>query len=610
MNTGNPEKAGTGNALPDSGESYHIVRKTFFYSMLAYILSALTGSIGEIVDGAVIGQCLGVDSMAAFGLVSPVIIVFSLFGAIVASGSRNSFTMMIGSGDLDGAKGVFTLSMIMSVGLSAVLMILVILFATPICALLGATGSAAYLMDKTRGYLIGVAIGLPAMNASRVLYHFLTIDSNRTLTVISAVVVTVVNIVLDLLVAFVLHGDTFEMGLATSLCYYVEVAVLMLHFRRKERLTRFSLRDVRRKEVLPILAKGSPMGVARVANTVRCVALNQMMAGAVGAAGCIAAYSVQRQADSFLNCFVFSMTNTVIMLTGILAGEQNRPMLKRTLQTAFRTVYTSVLGVAVLLLVFAPQFASIFIPDSSPEALRYAAEAARCYALGMPLYALNHIYAEYQEGRGKQHISLVLKLCSEGGMIMLAAAALLPLIGVRAIWFAFPVSGVLQLLLIVGINIAQNRKLKRKPAGFWEWYMALPEDFDVPEEDRIDRTISSQEGVIELYHAARDFCKAHGCDERRRYLIGLAVEELATNTIQTGFRPGKHNTIDMRIVKQGDDYILRVRDDCIIFDPVKQLQLYDKNVPLHHMGLRMAIASARDVQYTTILKLNNLMLKI
>ncbi len=98
--------------------------------------------------------------------------------------------------------------------------------------------------------------------------------------------------------------------------------------------------------------------------------------------------------------------------------------------------------------------------------------------------------------------------------------------------------------------------------------------------------------------------------EKRKYAISLAVEELATNTVMTGFRPGRHNTIDMRILKKGDDYFLRVRDDCEIFDPVKQLQLYDSNVPLHHMGLRLAISQAQDVQYTTMLKLNNLVLRV
>ena len=610
MKKGDAKSPGSGYFLPDNGERYHIIRKTFYLSMISYILSALTSSVGSLIDGAIIGQCLGVDSMAAFGLVNPVVIIFSLFGALIASGARNRFTMMIGSGDLDGAKGIFTLSMIMGVGLSTLMMIFMLVFDRFVCTLLGATGSAAYLMDKACGYLQGIAIGLPAMNAARVLEAYLSIDNERKLPVISSGVMTVLDIVLDLVVVYVMHGDTFEMGLATSISHYAALAVLLLHLRRPERLTRFSLKAVRRSEIIPLLTKGMPMGVGRLSNTTRCVLLNRIMAGMVGAAGCIAAYSVHRQADSLLNCFIFGIADTVVVLTGILVGEQNRPSLRRMLKTSFRAVGTVVLGVAALLFIFSPQFASLFIKDTSPGALQYAVRATRCYALGMPVYALNHVYMQYTEGRGKTNIVLLLKFLSEGGLMVLSAFALLPLLGADAIWAAFPVSQVIQLLLIV-LNIAlQNRKLKLKPANFWKWYMALPADFDVPKEDRIDRTITSQEGVIELYHAARDFCTDHGCDERRKYFISLAVEELATNTIQTGFRPGKHNTIDMRILKKGDNYIVRIRDDCVIFDPVKQLQLYDKNVPMHHMGLRMAIASARDVQYTTILRLNNLVLRV
>ena len=278
-------------------------------------------------------------------------------------------------------------------------------------------------------------------------------------------------------------------------------------------------------------------------------------------------------------------------------------------------VYTAAAGaclaaLSALLWLLAPQFAAFFIKNAPQETLNYAISATRCYALGMPLYTLHHIFSEYSDGRGKTRVSLALKFCSEGGIIVLSAIMLLPLIGVEAIWIAFPVSQVLLTLLDALIIAVQNKKLRRKPTNFWQWYMALPTGFDVPKEDRIDRTITSREQVVELYRTVRSFCEERGCDARRTYLISLAVEELATNTLQTGFRPGKHNTIDMRILKQGDDYILRMRDDCEIFDPVKQLTLYDKNVPLHHMGIRMAIASARDVQYTTILKLNNLVLRV
>ena len=596
--------------IPDHGERYHIMRETVNANLGAYILTSLTSSVGSLIDGVIIGRCLGVDAMAAFGLVSPAVIVFSLSGAIIAAGARSRFTMMIAGGDREGASGIFTLSMLTGVGLSVLLMILMLVFSTPVCALLGATGSAAGLMDKARGYLAGIAIGMPAMNAVRVMNAYLTIDNDGRLTVLSSAVLTATDIVLDCVVAFVTHGGTFEMGLATSISHFAALAVVMTHFRRKERLTRFSPKAMRRKEILPMLAKGLPMGVGRISNTARCVALNQMMAGIAGAAGCIAAYSVQRQADSLLNGFIFGLADTVLMLTGILIIEQNRPSLRRLLKVSFRTTGTVVLGAAALLFILSPVFASFFIKDAPQETLDYATEAVRCYALGMPLYALNQVFSHYSEGRGKNSLATALKFSSEGAMIVLAAAILLPVIGVRAIWAAFPVSQVLHAALTAVVIAVQNRKYRLKPTNFWKWYMTLPADFDVPKDDRIDCTITCQEQVIGLYHTARDFCTDHGCDERRKYLISLMVEELATHTVQNGFRPGKHNNIDMRILKKGDDYIVRIRDDCEIFDPVKQLQLYDKNVPLHHMGLRLAIGSAREVRYTAILKMNNLVLRI
>ena len=224
-----------------------IIRNTFTANMIAFILSSLTSSIGSLIDGVVIGQFLGVDAMAAFGLVSPVVIIFALIGAVVASGARNRFTMMIGSGDMEGARGIYTLSLILGVGVSALVMAVVFVFADPICIGLGASGSAAGLLGQARGYLLGLALGLPAMNASRVMQNYMAIDNDRQLTVISSLVLTLVDIVLDVLIA-ASGGSTFGMGLATSLSHYAALGVLLTHLRRQERLIRFSLKDVRLKE--------------------------------------------------------------------------------------------------------------------------------------------------------------------------------------------------------------------------------------------------------------------------------------------------------------------------------------------------------------------------
>ena len=121
--------------------------------------------------------------------------------------------------------------------------------------------------------------------------------------------------------------------------------------------------------------------------------------------------------------------------------------------------------------------------------------------------------------------------------------------------------------------------------------------------------IYSLDDVSKASEKVYDFCNEHGRG-KMALKLSLAVEEMATNTVVEGFRPGKHNSIDMRILKKGDDYIVRIRDDCLIFNPVKQLQLYSDKVPMHHIGLRMAIGSAKDVQYTCVLKLNNLVIRV
>ena len=585
-----------------------IIRNTFYLSLIASIIASMTTSIGALVDGVIIGQCLGLDSISAFGLVSPVIIIFSLIGAMVSTGGRNRLVRLVGSGELDQARGVFTLSVVLSVGFAVLIMIVIGLLLTPISVLLGATGNAAHLLDKTRGYLLGIALGLPAMNASRTLQSYMTIDNNRNLPVISAIAMTVSDILLDLFVAFVIHGDTFEMGLATSISHYISLLVLLTHFRRKERLIRFSFRKIPWNETGAILWRGLPNGFGRIANTVRSILINRLLAIAA-VAGCIAAYSVHRQADSFLNCLTIGMADVVAVIVSLLAGEENRPMIKRLLKISFMANLTVTGCTAVVFFLISPFFAALFI-KGDPAALEYGVQAARCYAIGMPFYGMNIIYQCYLEGIGRSRMAVILSFMREGGLLVLATYAMFPAIGASAAWGSFPVTQFILLFVAAGYITVVIRKLGTQPKGFYDRILLLPKDFDVPEEDRMDKTITSHEAVIELSKAAWDFCETHGCDMRRMYAISLAVEEMAANTVLEGFRPGKHNSIDMRILKKEDEYIVRIRDDCLIFDPVKQLQLYSDEVPMHHMGLRLAISMAKDVQYTAALKLNNLVVRV
>ena len=413
---------------------------------------------------------------------------------------------------------------------------------------------------------------------------------------------------MDLAAVLFLHGDTLEMGIATSISYYVALAVLLTHFGKKDIFLRFQVRGLPWKETCAILGKGMPSGVCRIGNTLRCIFMNRLLA-VIAASTAIAAYSVHRQADSFFNPVTIGMADTVALLAGILVGEEDRPMMKRLLYTSVQATLVITAGIAGLIWLFAPQFASLYIKDN-PEALRLAVTAVRCYAIGMPINGLNLIYLNYFQGIGKSFLASVSGFICESGLLILSAAALVPVLGADAVWWAFPVSQFL-VMCYYGIVVAiESRRIKIYREGLWNRVLLLPDSFDVTDREKLDVTITDMDGVMQLADAVWNFCELHGCDSATRNHLVLSVEELAGNMIHYGFTDGKPHCIEARILKKPGGYYVRFRNDCLIFDPVRQVKLLSDEDPTYHIGLRMIAGLARDIQYTCVLKLNNILVKI
>ena len=590
------------------GHNRSIIRNTFYIQLLAFIMLSLSSSVGSMVDGIVIGQFLGVDSIAAFGIINPLMIAFSIIGAVVSAGARNRFTSLLGAGKTEQARQVFSLACALSTGFAAALMLFLIIFSGPVTSALGASRNTAGLLPLARDYLIGISFGLPAMNLVRVLNGFMPLDNDRNLPVISSIFLTVSDIVMDLAAVLFFHGNTLEMGIATSISYYVALAVLLTHFRKKDIFLRFQFRRLPWKETAAILGRGMPSGVCRLGNTLRCIFMNRMLA-LIASSAAIAAYSVHRQADSFFNPVTIGMADTVALLAGILVGEEDRPMMKRLLFTSVQATLVITAGIAALIWLFAPGFASLYIKDN-PEALRLAVTAVRCYAIGMPLNGLNLIYLNYFQGIGKSLLASVSGFICESGLLILSAAAMMPLLGAEAVWWAFPVSQFL-VMCYYGVVVAmESRRIKIHREGLFNRVLLLPDTFDVPDRNKLDVTITGMEDVMQLTDKVWDFCELHSCDSNIKTKLVLSVEEMAGNAIHHGFADGKAHCIEVRILKKGDGYYARFRDDCLIFDPIRQIKLLSDEDPTHHIGLRMISAIAKDIQYTCVLRLNNILVKI
>ena len=91
-------------------EEHRIVPGVFRRILLSYILSSVTYAVGPMVDGAVIANFLGVDAVAAAGMVWPAVLIYALVGGIISGGSRNLYTELMVQGKVKEANRVFTLA--------------------------------------------------------------------------------------------------------------------------------------------------------------------------------------------------------------------------------------------------------------------------------------------------------------------------------------------------------------------------------------------------------------------------------------------------------------------------------------------------------------------
>ena len=72
----------------------------------------------------------------------------------------------------------------------------------------------------------------------------------------------------------------------------------------------------------------------------------------------------------------------------------------------------------------------------------------------------------------------------------------------------------------------------------------------------------------------------------------------------------KKHTVDVRVVHKDDNVILRIKDDCVSFDPAERQNIADPEDITKNIGIRMIYSMAKDVSYQNIFGLNVLTIRI
>ena len=565
-------------------------------------LMEFTQVIAKMIDAIIISRYIGTTEIAAKGIANPMFSMISILPGIMSIGVQSLCSSYLGKGDTRNAQKVFSFSLLFSLIFSAVIVAASIIWIDPLCGMLGA--SSGSLFEPTKAYLLGIVLGVPAMLMTPIISRILQIDGDKLLLQASVITLMVSNVIGDLAVIFFWDKSMFGIGFTTTLSNYLSCLILIAHLFRKNAMFRLRLSLCSLKDMGTVFVSGLSKGSRRICNSLRPVLLNRFII-AVTSQTVLSAYSIQNSVRDFSDLFCAGLSGTVLLIGGIFYGERDESSLSQLTKTALHSIIVVGLPIAVFIFITAPWIASIYVKDSA-EIRDISVTAIRALAIALPLDALNETAINVFHFTKNYKTENFLVFCNRLFFVIPCTFLLGSLMGATGIWIAIPVA---KLMITITVLAAIIIRKKGIPTSYSD-LLCLADDFSYSPEDCIEANIATTEEAVALSKQVYDFCHRHHIDSRRTYLFSLCVEEMACNVIKHGFHMKASSHLMIRIMKDGDDLILRLRDDCKVFNMKSYAESLTDTPPESSIGIKLVTKAAKDIRYVYILKTNTLIITV
>ena len=545
-----------------------IVRRLFHENVIPACFTAAVLMAGNIVDAVVTGQCLGKTAVAAFGLTNPI-----LLGAIGLSGMLGVGTVIesgqaLGKGEKDRVRAVFASSLTAGAACGMLLMVLLLAFSDRIAAVMGADETLAV---QATDYLKGYSFGIPAFFLQSILGFIMPLDGDKGRVVTAMAVSTTVNIALDLLNGFVLHRGLYGMALATSISYWAEFAVMLLHFRRKEKLFHFSFAPFRLRAIYSIVRNGVPYALQLLMRMLGVILINRIILSC-STMESVAVFSLLMSSANLILIDGTAVGTTVLTVENCFVGERDFRSVTMLMKTAAIHAVLVNLFLSGVFILAAPWIPHLFTRDSS--ICEPAIHAFRLFATCPVIYALNYAFRSHLQSIRRIGFSVV--YASFDVLIGPVAAAFLlsRLIGLDGIWLCYSLGELLALIGLFICAVIRNKRISLRLSD----YLFLDPAWE--KEDSESLSIN---------------------------MLGLCAEEICSNVVRHGLKKPWH-ILELSLKKRFNEWLLSIRDNCAYFNLSDYLSIQEQQK--EKIGLRIVKGLAHHVQYMSALKINHVVIRI
>ena len=577
-----------------------LVSRLYWRLLPVLILSCVVISANAFTDSVFAGRFLGTQAMALIGLYGPVNTIFSGLASVFATGAQQLCCSEMGNGNSRRLRQVFNAGMLFLLGSGIFCSVLLLLFRRELAAGLG-TGGA--MQTELSAYIAGISLGIAGQLLSCYLMPFLQINGHNRLSYLAMAVNLVGNMGFNTLFVAVLSWGLFGMGLATSLSSLFCVGVMLPVFCQKKELAHFDPHGLKVRDLVDIARIGSPVLMFHAGLFIKNYGMNcALLNGSI--MDSVAVLTLQGSLCGILGALGFSSGTVVQMLSSFYIGEGDRKSVLEVFAVAMKNgLSLCILAILLLLSCSMPILRLFGLEGGATQAM--ALRMLRMLCLAILLNLVLTVLVKLLQAAEKLALANAITFL-ENAFQGVFALLFVGKLGADAAWAANPVATALCLLAVMVYGLSGGADCWRDPLRF----LHFPTDFGSAVDARMTLAICSQEHVMDAARGLMEFCTRQGMSERACMTAGVCVEELAGNVVKHGFQNQKSGTVWVLATIQNKTLTLRIRDNCIRFDPKEYLRLSVQDYPSEHIGIRLVAGLAESVEYQNMFGMNMLTIEV
>ena len=430
--------------------TYSKLLRFVFPSIIMMVFTSIYG----VVDGLFVSNFAGKTAFASINLVMPFVMILGGIGFMIGTGGTALVSKVLGECKKEKANEIFTMMIIFTLLLGALLSVIGVISMPWVAEFLGATEEMMADCVLYGRIVTGFTVAFMLQN---VFQSFLIAAEKPKLGLLATVLAGITNMALDAIFIIVFKWGVAGAAIATGLSQCVGGIFPLIYFLRKNSsLLRLTKTKLEIKPILNACGNGSSELMSNISSSVVSMIYNFQLMKYVGEDG-VSAYGVLMYVQFIFVAIYIGYAIGCAPITGYHFGARNHNELKNMLRKSSFLSAVSGVVLTILAIALSSPLAKLFV-GYDKELYELTRHAFRLFAYSFLLAGFNiftsSFFTALNNGAVSAAISFMRTLIFQTSSVLI-----LPIfLGVDGIWWAITVAEIFAFILSLIFLFAKRKK--------------------------------------------------------------------------------------------------------------------------------------------------------